>query len=149
MQAEPSSNPDSTNSLPARVDFAVPRARDAGTTRNSGSASSDNADKEDQAMSTSASSATALRFRPERDVGSPQVADASDTVPEIAHLPILTWRDRMKHFTWTWFTLSMATGGIAHVLHTGMYFLASCRSGICAEWSKQFPFDSTVSTQSA
>lgn len=32
---------------------------------------------------------------------------------------ILVWTQRMKHVTWAWFTLTMATGGIANVLHTG------------------------------
>ncbi|KAL2434857.1 Malic acid transport protein [Exophiala dermatitidis] len=29
----------------------------------------------------------------------------------------LSWRQRLKHVTWAWFTLTMATGGIANVLH--------------------------------
>ncbi|KAF2116003.1 voltage-dependent anion channel-domain-containing protein [Lophiotrema nucula] len=30
----------------------------------------------------------------------------------------LSFRDRIRHFTWTWFTMTMATGGIANVLYT-------------------------------
>lgn len=32
----------------------------------------------------------------------------------------MSWRERIRHFTWTWFTMTMATGGIANVLYTGM-----------------------------
>ncbi|KAL8723766.1 MAG: hypothetical protein Q9225_000061 [Loekoesia sp. 1 TL-2023] len=31
----------------------------------------------------------------------------------------LHWRERIRHYTWTFFTLTMATGGIANVLYTG------------------------------
>ena len=31
----------------------------------------------------------------------------------------LGFRGRIRHFTWTWFTMTMATGGIANVLYTG------------------------------
>ncbi|KAF9740348.1 hypothetical protein PMIN06_009620 [Paraphaeosphaeria minitans] len=30
----------------------------------------------------------------------------------------LCWRERIRHFTWTWFCMTMATGGIANVLYT-------------------------------
>lgn len=36
----------------------------------------------------------------------------------------LGFRERVRHFTWTWFTMTMATGGIANVLHTGMMLLS-------------------------
>jgi hypothetical protein len=29
----------------------------------------------------------------------------------------LRFKQRMRHFTWTWFTMTMATGGIANVLY--------------------------------
>lgn len=32
----------------------------------------------------------------------------------------LSWRERVRHFTWTWFTMTMATGGLANVMYTGM-----------------------------
>ena len=39
----------------------------------------------------------------------------------IAHsiLEKLQWRERIRHYTWTFFTLTMATGGIANVLYEG------------------------------
>lgn len=31
----------------------------------------------------------------------------------------LSYKQRLRHFTWTFFTMTMATGGIANVLHAG------------------------------
>lgn len=36
------------------------------------------------------------------------------THPE--HLP---WKERLRHTSWAWFTMSMATGGLANVLNAG------------------------------
>lgn len=33
----------------------------------------------------------------------------------------LAWKQRIKHFTWTFFTITMATGGIANVIYQGVY----------------------------
>lgn len=37
------------------------------------------------------------------------------------HLP---WKERVKHTTWAYFTMCMATGGLANVLHAGMLPIA-------------------------
>ena len=31
----------------------------------------------------------------------------------------LQWKERVRHYTWTFFTMTMATGGIANVLYSG------------------------------
>ena len=31
----------------------------------------------------------------------------------------LQWRERIRHYTWTFFTMTMATGGLANVLYQG------------------------------
>jgi hypothetical protein len=45
----------------------------------------------------------------------PQETDLDD--PETRRHTKLPWRERIRHFTWTWFCLTMATGGIANVLY--------------------------------
>lgn len=35
----------------------------------------------------------------------------------------LSWKKRIRHVTWAYFTLTMATGGLANVLYEGMYIL--------------------------
>lgn len=42
------------------------------------------------------------------------------TVTEDEKPKYLSWKQRLKHVTWAWFTLTMATGGIANVLYSGM-----------------------------
>lgn len=37
--------------------------------------------------------------------------------------PTLGFKERVRHFMWTWFTMTMATGGIANVLYSGMLIL--------------------------
>jgi hypothetical protein len=59
---------------------------------------------------------------------------------EIKHL---TWSQRMKHVTWAWFTLTMATGGIANVLHTGQ----STPVAIYFAHILQFPTDFAASSR--
>ena len=33
----------------------------------------------------------------------------------------LAWKQRIKHFTWTYFSLNMATGGMANVIYQSTY----------------------------
>lgn len=49
---------------------------------------------------------------PEKDA----LPESGSTVPDRRH-ERLPWRERIRHFTWTWFCLTMATGGIANVLY--------------------------------
>lgn len=50
-----------------------------------------------------------------RQSGSPSSVSLAQTIFEK-----LQWRERIRHYTWTFFTITMATGGIANVIHTGM-----------------------------
>lgn len=62
----------------------------------------------------------------------------------------LQWNERLKHYTWSFFTMTMATGGIANVLYTGSWISTSSLlsprlTGVC----QQYRFGSEVFTQSA
>lgn len=48
-----------------------------------------------------------------------QELNPSNVAPETPRPGTLGWRDRIRHFTWTFFSMTMATGGIANVLFTG------------------------------
>ena len=52
---------------------------------------------------------------------SPQLSGGSkhggSRSPYHIHLPTLKFKERIRHFTWTWFTMTMATGGIANVIY--------------------------------
>lgn len=57
-------------------------------------------------------------------VGYRQSANASLASLGERLLERLQWRERIRHYTWTFFTMTMATGGIANVLYEGMgYYL--------------------------
>ena len=40
----------------------------------------------------------------------------------------LNWRERARHYTWTFFTMTMATGGISNVLYHGTLTLRGLES---------------------
>lgn len=40
----------------------------------------------------------------------------------------LHWRERIRHYTWTYYTITMATGGIANVLYSGKSSLQGPRN---------------------
>lgn len=37
----------------------------------------------------------------------------------------LQWKERIRHFTWTFFTITMSTGGIANVISNGTLLISS------------------------
>jgi hypothetical protein len=47
-----------------------------------------------------------------------QRVDEDIDVPSSRKLP---WSERVRHVTWAWFTMTMATGGIANVLVQGWW----------------------------
>lgn len=59
----------------------------------------------------------------------------------------LFWRERIRHFTWTFFTLTMATGGIANVIYTGKAERPCWRARTDHLLSSQCPFVSLVCTR--
>lgn len=52
----------------------------------------------------------------------PSTEHREDTPDEDTYLETkkLAIRERIRHFTWTWFTMTMATGGIANVLYVSL-----------------------------
>ncbi|KAI9840288.1 MAG: hypothetical protein M1837_001775 [Sclerophora amabilis] len=54
---------------------------------------------------------------PPRGRASPDQANEKEQTTHLSDKIKLGFRERIKHFTWTWFTMSMATGGVANVIH--------------------------------
>lgn len=55
----------------------------------------------------------------------PGAQELNLSVPQTPVSGTLGWRDRIRHFTWTFFSMTMATGGIANVLFTGTMCISS------------------------
>jgi hypothetical protein len=59
--------------------------------------------------------------------GSPQRHRSLDNPAESSgdehsgHKILLTLKQRVRHFVWTWFTMTMATGQLANVILAGMF----------------------------
>lgn len=51
----------------------------------------------------------------------------------------LSFKQRIRHFTWTWFCSTMATGGIANVLYAGKYQTPNHRAGLTNPVPFRFP----------
>ena len=70
---------------------------------------------------------------------STQRADNRGTMP-IVQLSKLEWHERIRHYTWTWFTMTMATGGIANVLYTGIWSIEGSANTIVLTLDFEVPF---------
>ena len=55
----------------------------------------------------------------ERPTGRPRSPLTASFITLLPLLEKLHWKERLRHFTWSWFTLTMSTGGIANVLYNG------------------------------
>lgn len=54
-----------------------------------------------------------------KDNGINDTGSTDDAETESSSIINLSWKERTRHFTWAFFTLTMATGGIANVLNSG------------------------------
>jgi hypothetical protein len=62
-------------------------------------------------------------MEPEPDFCPPRNGNEDEklsTAEHTQHVHHLHFKERIRHFTWTWFTMTMATGGVANVLYSGM-----------------------------
>lgn len=66
--------------------------------------------------------------------------DALNLTTKIDKLETLEWRERIRHFTWTFFTMTMATGGIANLLYAGKAFSQRLFSMNRRLIARQYPF---------
>jgi hypothetical protein len=79
------------------------------------------------------------------DAREPQIEVDDEPPPNEMNLSI---KQRLKHVSWAWFTLVMATGGIASVLHAGMPLLVLA-SYLDDLLEQQYPSASQVSGRAA
>ncbi|KAJ9609596.1 hypothetical protein H2200_005923 [Cladophialophora chaetospira] len=80
-------------------------------------------DPEHQANNSGRSDYGFSRIYVNRQRMAPRTGDEGDKLeaPDSEPPKDVSWLQRMKHITWAWFTLTMATGGIANVLHNVPY----------------------------
>jgi len=52
----------------------------------------------------------------------PDPEELSRSISEVTSTGKLNWKKRIRHFTWAFFTLTMATGGIANVIYNSKSF---------------------------
>lgn len=67
------------------------------------------------------SRATDNQYRKESSHCAEPNGERLDRTTTASSAPSLGWKKRIRHVTWAYFTMTMATGGLANVLYEGKY----------------------------